>query len=197
MRLNLARLGIVQKRVGTAGTAGTANVHVGISVPGQFSRMGTEAGTAGTESASVPVFPQAKPAVGTEIANVYGAVPTVPSVPSEKCRNGMRPEPEQSPTLACELQEPLQDHTFWSDDFGKWALRECLFSDRWLTSVKTLHASFCDWCIAQGTVGCMPETFETLLADEGFFIDGALAYALVLKVDVDSLKSHGAQESDN
>jgi hypothetical protein len=42
---------------------------------------------------------------------------------------------------------------------------------------------FCEWCSATGTVGCMPDTFEAILEDEGFRIVDGLVSGLVLKDD--------------
>jgi hypothetical protein len=53
--------------------------------------------------------------------------------------------------------------------------------------MKALHDHFCDWCIAHQTVGCMLDTFEALLEDEGFLMAGGLVAGLVLKVDYDAL----------
>jgi hypothetical protein len=38
-----------------------------------------------------------------------------------------------------------------------------------------LNDNFCDWCVAQNTVGCRRETFEALLEDE------ARRFALLLR----------------
>ena len=89
---------------------------------------------------------------------------------------------EPSPEL------PLQDHTFWADDFGKWALKQCLFSDRYFGGIKALHSDFCDWCNRHGEgAGPMLPTFEALLESEGFLLAGGLVSGLMLREDVEAL----------
>jgi hypothetical protein len=78
----------------------------------------------------------------------------------------------------------LQDHSFWADDFSKWALECCLFRDRCFGGVAVLHRDFWRWCVDRETVGCMLETFEALLENEGFSMAGGLVYGLVLKADL-------------
>jgi hypothetical protein len=86
--------------------------------------------------------------------------------------------PVEMPSLSA------QDPSFWSDDFAKWALAECLWLDRGCFSASVLYDSFCDWCSKQDTVACMLETFEALLEDEGFLIAGGQVSGLMLKTDL-------------
>ena len=88
-----------------------------------------------------------------------------------------------SVTPISENRVVIQEPSFWADDFGRWALECCLFRDRCFGGVKALHNHFCDWCNAQGPPGCMLETFEALLEDEGFLLAGGLVSGLVLRED--------------
>ncbi len=97
--------------------------------------------------------------------------------------------PKKHPVLACELVEPAQDHTFWAEDFGHWALARCFFHDRSFSGVKALHLHFCEWCIAEQTVGCNLPTFEALLADERFLLGGGMVAGLILGEDWEALQS--------
>ncbi len=102
--------------------------------------------------------------------------------------------PVSSPKPASALQPaplsgvpPFCDHAPYAEEFSRWALADCLFHDGCLWSVAAFHLRFCEWRIAEGTVGCMLATFAALLRSEGFTLGSTttagMVYGLVLKAE--------------
>jgi hypothetical protein len=75
------------------------------------------------------------------------------------------------------------DPTGWLEDFHRWALSCCFWRERSFQSVRSLHDDFCEWAAAHDSVPCRSNTFERLLAEEGFVFADGLVYGLILKSD--------------
>ena len=84
----------------------------------------------------------------------------------------------------------LHDPAEWEPEFGAWVLHRCIFRDYCLCNVRVLHAAFCDWCMRNQSVPCRTDTFEEILRRNGFCIDAAMVYGLILKTDFEALAPH-------
>ncbi len=173
MKLNLARLGIAEKRDGTAGTACS---DAGVSVPAPQMAAGTAGTGSGLAARRFRPVPARETPAGTETANNDGGVPWVPAVPARK---QAMPFPE--------LREPVYEPREWAEDFTRWALAHCVFRDGCCGGVAALHREWCEWCFLKQVVPCNLLTFRALLRSEGFTLGAGttagMVYGLVLKAE--------------
>ena len=117
-----------------------------------------------------------------------GTVPPEPAKPTSEGFAGT--VTAQIPNNFC---LPEHDPTAWRQDFQLWRAERCIHrEDRDDSgSVKFLHADFCEWAIAHDSVPCRHATFERLVTDAGFELEGRMVLGLVLREELESLRGLG------
>lgn len=86
----------------------------------------------------------------------------------------------------------------WAEDFHRWALKSCVYRDRWFSGIAALHKDFRDWCLNRDEVPCSVTTFERLLLGAGFLLADGLMSGLTLKADWESYESSKmARDTEN
>ncbi len=162
------------------GTAGTASVHAGCTVPTAIPDCGNSGNkiVKTEDSSPVPIADNAKcshvflvcsqPA-GTGLTNVYAVVPNVPGVPSKISM----PAPEAG------SDHPPDTADAWREDFARWLDSACVCLPRCFGGVSRLHRAFCKWEVQRGGAPSTRDTFEKLLTERGFLIGEVAGHALV------------------
>jgi hypothetical protein len=90
---------------------------------------------------------------------------------------------------------PARDPAAWKEDFDRWRAENCAYRegrDDW-GGIGCLWVAFCEWAVKHDSVHCERQTFERLLADDGYRCVEGMVAGLVLKVDLEAAAGKGAQ----
>jgi hypothetical protein len=89
------------------------------------------------------------------------------------------------PSLASLVDRSMAafDPSEWEIEFHGWASTQCVLRDGCFGGVGSLFVHFAEWCCKSGSVPCNRETFEWLLADQGFTVRDGLCCGLILARD--------------
>jgi hypothetical protein len=86
--------------------------------------------------------------------------------------------PSIEPVPACSAND---EPAAWKEDFLRWMLFKCCFTDRCFGGVSCLHRDFCEWQVSRNEVPPSRAIFDALLQEEGVLVVDGLTYGLLLR----------------
>ncbi len=86
---------------------------------------------------------------------------------------------DKSRTFGAPASGPPCDPAEWRRSFARWLDSECVRSPRCFGGVVPLHIAYCEWEVRHDGVPCTRETFEQLLAEQGFRVSDLNGVVLV------------------